>query len=453
MIDRFFSLSPATNVLFLVLVCSLLHSWQNSIFAQVSQDDSLALVTMYNRLGGPNWFNQTNWLQHPVGSWAGIGVTNGRVDSLNLSFNNLRGAIPSALYDLTHLHSLALGENQITGIISEKIGQLKNLQYLLLFGNELTGPIPPEIAELQELRLLALAANEFNGELPVELGSLTKLENLDLFANNFSGSIPEEIALLTNLSRLFLTRNQLSGSIPPQLGSLTNLEVVRIERNQFTGELPPELGGLENLRILDLSENRLRGALPPEWGALKNLQVLWLYDNQLTGEIPEAWADMESLITLQILNNPLSGRLPIALTRLEALTHLNIRNTNICVPQDEVLRFWLSGLASFLSSEINCVATSNARDDGLPKALTLGASYPNPASTQATFRVGLPVHTRVTLTVYDLLGRAIARMHESTLPAGWHAIELDLSTLPTDSYIVTLQAGASAISRPIIVIK
>ena len=57
--------------------------------AQVAEDDSLALVALYQATDGATWANNTNWLIGPVSQWAGVEVTANRVTSLALSDNQL----------------------------------------------------------------------------------------------------------------------------------------------------------------------------------------------------------------------------------------------------------------------------------------------------------------------------------------------------------------------------
>ena len=55
--------------------------------------DSLVLVQMFNNTDGSNWNNNTNWLNGPVFTWAGI-EANGRVKKINLRSNNLMVIYP-----------------------------------------------------------------------------------------------------------------------------------------------------------------------------------------------------------------------------------------------------------------------------------------------------------------------------------------------------------------------
>ena len=106
--------------------------------------DRAALVALYNATEGGSWITRTNWLSgRPLDEWHGVTTdSDGRVIALNFSSNDLEGALPAALGDLTNLRALWLGRNELTGPIPAALGDLTNLESLVLSNNELTGPIP-----------------------------------------------------------------------------------------------------------------------------------------------------------------------------------------------------------------------------------------------------------------------------------------------------------------------
>ena len=251
--------------------------------------DRAALVALYNATGGANWGRNRNWLSNaPMGAWHGVTTdSDGRVTHLHLDLNQLTGAIPAELGDLTNLGGLSLYLNQLTGAIPAELGDLTNLTHLDLYNNQLTGAIPAELGDLTNLGGLSLYLNQLTGAIPAELGDLTNLTHLDLYNNQLTGAIPAELGDLTNLKGLGLYDNRLTGEIPAELGDLTNLEYLYLFNNQLTGEIPAELGDLTNLEYLYLLNNQLTGEIPAELGNLTSLWWLYLRGNQLTGCIPE----------------------------------------------------------------------------------------------------------------------------------------------------------------------
>ncbi|MEQ8240950.1 MAG: Ig-like domain-containing protein, partial [Cyclobacteriaceae bacterium] len=86
----------------------------------VIESDSNALVSFYNELGGENWTINDNWSTEgqSIAFWYGVTIDpeTSRVIGIDLSDNQLSGAVPEALLSLTALTSLNLTNNNITGL-------------------------------------------------------------------------------------------------------------------------------------------------------------------------------------------------------------------------------------------------------------------------------------------------------------------------------------------------
>lgn len=88
------------------------------------------------------------------------------VMTLDLSDNNLTGAIPAAITSLSELQSLNLSRNCLTGRIPESIGRMNFLESLDISKNKLSGEIPQSISELTFLSNLNLSCNSLTGRIP-----------------------------------------------------------------------------------------------------------------------------------------------------------------------------------------------------------------------------------------------------------------------------------------------
>ena len=96
-----------------------------------------ALAVLYASTGGASWTNHSNWEQTitPCSSpWNGVACTSGHVTSLVLNINNLTGAIPSQLANLTKLTDLELYNNSLTGSCPSWLGDLTGLVTINLDG-------------------------------------------------------------------------------------------------------------------------------------------------------------------------------------------------------------------------------------------------------------------------------------------------------------------------------
>ncbi len=100
--------------------------------------------------------------------------------SIKLSGNNLT-KIDQNVFDDTSVTVLDVSNNQLTGALPAEIRKLSNLEYLYASNNQLTG-IPAEIGQLSKLKVADFSNNNISG-LPLEIGNLTNLETLDLRGN------------------------------------------------------------------------------------------------------------------------------------------------------------------------------------------------------------------------------------------------------------------------------
>ena len=201
--------------------------------------DSLILANyFFPAMNGPNWRVQnfggvkSPWvLSEPMENWLGVHFDNfDCVAQISLANNNLSGALPTELMQLTNLNYLGLSNNQISGSIPTDIGNLTKLTALDLSYNQLTGTLPSSLGNLRELILCYFGVNSnLTGDIPPSLGNLTKVEDLFLNECDFTGKIPSELGNMTNLKKMLLSSNRLSDTLPTNLGNLQNLKTMGLD--------------------------------------------------------------------------------------------------------------------------------------------------------------------------------------------------------------------------------
>jgi hypothetical protein len=88
-----------------------------------------------------------------------------------------------------------------------------------------------------------------------------------------------------------------------------------------------------------------------------------------------------------------------------------------------------------------------------PSQVSLMQNFPNPFNpvTQIVFRT--VESGRVTLEVFDLLGRQVALLKNEILPAGEHAVSWNASAQSSGVYLYRLQAGDVSITRTMLLLK
>jgi len=181
------------------------------------------LTALYTSTNGAGWTNHTNW-NGAAGTectWYGVTCDAGQthVIAISLYNNNLAGALPATLNDLTQL------------------------QFFQAISNHLTGAIP-SLAGLTALVNFAAADNQLTGPIP-SLSGLTALGEFQVSENQLSGPIPSLAGL--SLGVFNASNNQLTGSIPSLAGlALTQFYV---DGNQLTGPLPAAPASLQFARV------------------------------------------------------------------------------------------------------------------------------------------------------------------------------------------------------------
>lgn len=198
--------------------------------AQVNVNDSLALVDLYNSTDGAHWNDNTGWLNGPVSNWFGVVLTGNRVTNLILNFNNLKGAFPSSIGNLTMLTAINMFDNHLTGTLPASFNKL-HLYGIFLMNNQLTGRIPAFDSSL--LYSIGLGGNQFTGTLPV-FPHMEKIQEIDLDNNQLTGNIPEEYNKLSSQASIGISGNQLIGVIPTSFANLDSNSSILIENNHFT---------------------------------------------------------------------------------------------------------------------------------------------------------------------------------------------------------------------------
>ncbi len=98
-------------------------------------------------------------------------------------------------------------------------------------------------------------------------------------------------------------------------------------------------------------------------------------------------------------------------------------------------------------------ATATEDEGELPVEFGLEQNYPNPFSQVTHIRYALPSTTTVRITIYDLLGREIARLVEKNQSAGRYEAVFDGNRFAPGTYAYRLEAGSFSETKVMVLLR
>lgn len=102
----------------------------------------------------------------------------------------------------------------------------------------------------------------------------------------------------------------------------------------------------------------------------------------------------------------------------------------------------------------NTVASyEDAFSGKIPTQFSLGQNYPNPFNPVTTIQYSIPTLSRVTLKVFDLIGREVTTLANEMKQAGTYSVSFDAAQLGSGVYFYRISAGSFSDIKKMVVLK
>jgi hypothetical protein len=94
----------------------------------------------------------------------------------------------------------------------------------------------------------------------------------------------------------------------------------------------------------------------------------------------------------------------------------------------------------------------------VPTVFALGQNYPNPFNPTTTIHYDLPLDSKVTITIYDVLGQKVATLVDGAQDAGYKSVVWDSRndaglTVPSGVYFYRMQAGSFSSVKKLLLLR
>lgn len=110
----------------------------------------------------------------------------------------------------------------------------------------------------------------------------------------------------------------------------------------------------------------------------------------------------------------------------------------------------MSGVREALAEQ---TVTMNAMSRALVSEYALHPNYPNPFNPKTAIRYDVMETGQVTVKIYDLMGREIAKLVHGTIPAGSHSVTWDATGLPSGVYLCRMKTINFIETRKLLLVK
>ena len=110
-----------------------------------------------------------------------------------------------------------------------------------------------------------------------------------------------------------------------------------------------------------------------------------------------------------------------------------------------------------LDSEVNQWILRKSKST-IPNIFALHPAYPNPFNPVTTLRYDLPEQTQITLTIYDLMGREVTQIVNTTKEPGLKSVQWDATDsfgkpVSAGVYLYQIRAGEFVQTRKMVLLK
>ena len=402
----------------------------------------------------------------------------GNIPSDLYQLSNLKGEMeyvsgPGGGASIFHM-GLNLSDNNLTGSIQEEISNFVNLESLDLSYNEFSGNLPSGLFTLDSLKTLNLSNNLLTGEISNEIGNLLNLQGVTTYAHNS----------MTQYDALNLSNNLFTGLIPASICDLTlewddtymnQNQGFSISDNQFCAPFPscvePFIGIQDTSNCSPVtSQIEGRWLAPALLGQTANTMYEFIDDLRYTYYCSSDTNECDSTYWNSLdTSNAIPNPNPYTFINDTLTIDIFFGNTwqrfatfecdgYVVSLGDSSFGEWSWHRVGFNTSECENQDLSSSHINNTPGKFRLNQNYPNPFNPITTLKYDLSQDAFVDLTIYDMLGNIVSTIVSKNQNSGSKSVQWDSTNdqgelVSAGVYLYKIQVGNHSRTKKMILLK
>ena len=190
--------------------------------------------------------------------------------------------------------------------------------------------------------------------------------------------------------------------------------------------------------------NRANNSNPQYLTVVNNLMYFSAWSEGYGQELWETDGTADGTKMVQDLHTSAGfGSYPYALTNINGTLYFAARSYNF-VPDNIDTGYELWKITS---------TPTGVKNASSPSVFKLHQNYPNPFNSSTIITFSIPEKERVTLKIFDILGREIKVLLDEELVKGVHKIKFDASQLSSGIYFYRLNSSNHIDTKKLMVLK
>jgi len=122
-------------------------------------------------------------------------------------------------------------------------------------------------------------------------------------------------------------------------------------------------------------------------------------------------------------------------------------------PQNNTVTFSSPLVQNFVILTADQATSADPSANSSPAEFALDQNYPNPFNPSTTINFNLSRNDRVTINIYNVLGRKIRTLVNGNFTAGQHSVEFNAQNLASGTYFYELKANNTHLVKKMNLVK